>query len=154
MKKGGFTTVELLIAIGVIALVGVGCAVALNSSRARTRDAVRVSNVRQIQAALENYITATNAYPPGEAVPLGATETACLGESGFASSCNGKTYLKIVPATESKGLDGLSSCGAAANAFCYLAIQDASGYRIQFELERDWADAGLRKGINCASPEG
>lgn len=146
--------VELLVVLFVIGVIGALCAVAVNAARARSRDAVRISNVRQVQSALENAFNAGNAYPAGEGIALGSGAAACLGEDGFAAACQGRTFLRVVPATDGKGLDGLSFCAGVADAACYLSLREESTYRIQFELERDWREAGLAKGLNCASPEG
>lgn len=47
MKKG-FTLVELLVVIAIIALLSTLSVVALNSARAKSRDARRLSDIRQI----------------------------------------------------------------------------------------------------------
>lgn len=146
--------VRLLVALLAIGIVGALCAVAVNAARARSRDAVRLSNVRQAQSALEDAFNATNAYPKADGIALGATGATCLGEGGFAAACQGRAFLRVVPGTDGKGLDGLSSCGTEQNAACYASFKEASTYRIQFELERDWPEAGLAKGLNCASPDG
>ncbi|MBI3963654.1 MAG: type II secretion system protein [Candidatus Kerfeldbacteria bacterium] len=55
MNKKGFTLVELLVVIAIIGLLATLAFVSLNSARAKARDAKRVSDVRQIQSALELY---------------------------------------------------------------------------------------------------
>jgi prepilin-type N-terminal cleavage/methylation domain-containing protein len=156
--KKGFTLIELLIAIGVVLIIGTLAALAVNSARAKQRDATRLSQVRMLQAAMENYFNDQNAYPDNQALPLGdARLAACLGEAGFAADCaaDKKVYLKNIAGTLPSGLKGQVTCGTPPrNAFCYTALLDASTYRIQFEIEKDWLAVGLKKGINCASPEG
>lgn len=158
MNRNGFTTVELILALALIALVTAFSAIAVNAARSTQRDAVRLSNVRQVQAALEQFFNETNAYPAGAAIPLGdGSSTACLDEAGFAATCGsaGRTFLRVVPGTIAKGLDGLSMCGTPArDAFCYLQTQEGDSYRIQFELEKALAEVGLQAGLNCASPDG
>ncbi len=158
MNRKGFATIELMIALLVIGLITAGSALAVNAARSRQRDAVRLSNIRQIQAGLELHFNETSSYPPGSAIPLGdALSTGCLNTTGFAASCptDGKTLLRVVPGTVQKGLDGISSCGTPKrDAFCYLQVQDGSTYRIQFELENALPEVGLQAGINCGSPDG
>ena len=92
--RRGFTTVELLIAIFVIAVIGAVAVWNVSSSRARARDAVRVAQVSRIQSALENYFNQHSTYPDGKALPLGEDGAMCLGKDGFAASCTADTFLK------------------------------------------------------------
>ncbi|MFA6132295.1 MAG: type II secretion system protein [Patescibacteria group bacterium] len=152
------TLIEILIVVAVIGLIGTLSAVAVSSARANARDAVRLSNVRQTQAALENFFVARNAYPITEnVVSLGVGSAGCLTTEGFQSVCDATTegvLMKTVPVAPDNGLNGLSSCGGVANAFCFLAIKDGESYVIQFELEHAITSAKLQRGLNCATPEG
>jgi len=156
--KRGFTIIELLVVILIIGLVGTFAAVAVNAARAKQRDAVRLSNVRQVQSALENYFNEANAYPMGSGIPLGdSAQSACLGSSGFAASCSGddRVLLRVVVGTLDNGLHGAVTCGTPArNALCYSAGEDGASYAIGFELENALPQVGLAKGANCAIPEG
>lgn len=154
MEEQQKKVVQLLVVLLAVGIIGALCAVAVNTARAHSRDAVRLSGVRQVQAALENAFNVNNRYPSGEGIPLGVGAATCLAEQGFAAACQGRAFLRFVPPTDGTGLDGLSSCGGAENAACYVALREDSIYRIQFELERDWPQAGLAKGLNCASPDG
>jgi prepilin-type N-terminal cleavage/methylation domain-containing protein len=159
MKQRGFTIVEILVVVGVIGVIGVLAAFAVAGARSRSRDAVRLSEVRQVQSALENYFTEQNQYPPAEGLlPLGdARVSGCLSDIGFEGDCagRGRIYLRVVQPTVDTGLSGLSVCGTPArNAFCFASLREGSDYRIQFELENDWRGAGLAKGLACATPGG
>ena len=70
-NDGGFTLIELLIVIAIIALIGVFAVIAVNAARSKQRDASRLSHVRMIQSALEDYFNETNNYPEGNLLPLG-----------------------------------------------------------------------------------
>lgn len=152
------TIIEILIVVAVIGLIGTLSAVAVSSARANSRDAVRLSNTRQVQVALENFFMARSSYPiTGNIVALGYGSAGCLSTDGFQSACDATTegvLIKTVPVAPDNGLNGLSSCGGVANAFCYLAIKDGDSYVIQFELEHAIASAELQRGLNCATPEG
>jgi len=152
------TLIEILIVAGVIGVISILCGVAVSSARANARDAVRLSSVRQTQSALEDYFVSRNSYPVNtEVVALGFGSAGCLTTSGFQTSCDSTTdgiLSRVVPSALGTGLNGLSACGGAANAFCYLAIKDGTSYVIQFELENSISTAELQKGLNCAMPEG
>ncbi|MFC1788188.1 type II secretion system protein [Patescibacteria group bacterium] len=157
-QQKGFTLIELLVVIAIIALVGTLAAVAVNSARSKQRDATRLSNIRQMQSALEDYFNESNAYPPGESLPLGdGSVSACLSLDGFSGDCTGESvvFMRIVTGTFTSGLDGLVACGTPQrSAFCYSQVSDRSNYMIEFELENALPQAGLVAGVNCATPNG
>lgn len=151
----GFSLIETLIVVGVVGIIGVLAAVAVNTARARQRDAVRVSHVRQIQSALEDFFNGHSAYPAGAGIPLGdSAQSACLGPGGFVASCGSDHPSFLILGTYEPGLKGLATCGTPErNAFCYAQAAEGVSYGIQFELERALPEAGLQKGVNCATPE-
>ncbi len=157
-SQKGMTIVEILIVVAIIALIGVFAAVAVNAARSKQRDAVRLSNVRLVQSALEDYFNESNQYPFGELAPLGdPTLSACLGTGGFAGDCSAAdgTFLRRVPPTLVDGLEGIVACGQPArNAFCYTQLEDGASYVIHFELENPVELVGLREGLNCATENG
>lgn len=157
-NKKGFTLVELLVIIAVIALVVVFAALAVNAARSKQRDASRLANVRIVQSALEDYFNENNTYPDGDLLALGdATHSACLGSDGFASDCSSaeSTFLRVVPGTHEDGLEGIVSCGdPSRRAFCYTVLDDGVSYVIHFELENTLSQVGLQGGVNCATPDG
>ncbi len=62
-KSKGFTLIELLVVISIIALLSSVVLSSLNTARQRSRDAKRMSDLRQIQTALELYYDANGRYP-------------------------------------------------------------------------------------------
>lgn len=59
----GFTLLELLIVIAIIGILSVVVVVALDSSRAGSRDANRASQMQEFLKALELYYTEAGSYP-------------------------------------------------------------------------------------------
>lgn len=62
-KKGGFTLIELLIVIAIIGLLTGIVMANLTQSKAKARDAKRISDMGQIQLALELYFDRCQRYP-------------------------------------------------------------------------------------------
>ena len=69
-NKSGFTLIELLVVIAIIGLLSTLSLLALNQARARARDTKRISDVRQMQTALEMLYNDTGDYPDGTKVAL------------------------------------------------------------------------------------
>ena len=62
-NEKGFTLIELLVVIAIIGLLASVVLLALNSARAKSRDAKRLADVRQIASAMELYFNDVNSYP-------------------------------------------------------------------------------------------
>ena len=59
----GFTLIELLVVIAIIGILATIVMVSLNTARSKARDARRVSDVRQLQLALQMDYDSTGSYP-------------------------------------------------------------------------------------------
>ncbi len=125
MKKNtkGFTLIELLVVIAIIGLLSTLSILALNQARARARDAKRISDVKQIQTALELYYNDAGAYP--------ASLTA-----GGAIASGSNVYLAAVPVPPSP-VDG-TGCPAIQAIYTYnntgTGQAGNSSYTIQYCL--------------------
>ncbi|HEY4508044.1 MAG TPA: prepilin-type N-terminal cleavage/methylation domain-containing protein [Candidatus Paceibacterota bacterium] len=73
----GFTLIELLVVIAIIGILSSVVLASLNSARTKARDTRRVSDLKQIQVALELYYDANSKYP--------TTLSALVGNAGGAS---------------------------------------------------------------------
>ncbi len=61
--KRGFTLIELLVVIAIIAMLASVILASLNSARSKSRDARREADVKELQTAVEEYISANQAPP-------------------------------------------------------------------------------------------
>lgn len=123
MNKKGFTLIELLVVIAIIGLLSTLAVVALGSAREKSRDAKRVSDIRQIQTALELYYADQNAYPTGTAVTLGEGSAVCLNASGFGAAGCASPYMGVVPSDPSTG------------AYVYSVASSTTAYTLTATLE-------------------
>ncbi|MFH1790275.1 MAG: prepilin-type N-terminal cleavage/methylation domain-containing protein [bacterium] len=121
MNKKGFTLIELLVVIAIIGLLSTLAVVALSSARTKARDSKRLSDLKQVQTALELYFTDNNGYPTAS-VTLGATSAACLNTSGFSTLGCSNPYMGNVPADPRSG------------SYSYVSTASTS-YRITATLE-------------------
>jgi prepilin-type N-terminal cleavage/methylation domain-containing protein len=63
MQKKGFTLIELLVVISIIGLLSSVVLASLNTARAKARDAQRMTDLKQIQIAIEAYHSQNGVYP-------------------------------------------------------------------------------------------
>ncbi len=140
MNKKGFTLIELLVVIAIIGLLSTLAVVALGSARVKARDAKRLSDLKQVQTALELYYTDKDLYPVEiAAVVLGDVNNICLNlADGLTTTGCAKAYMGLVPKDP------------GSNNYSYISA-DGSTYTISAKLE-DTVN-GLTKNISV-TPSG
>ena len=62
-RERGFTLIELLVVIAIIGILSSIVLASLNTARAKARDARRLSDLKELQTALELYFSDYNSYP-------------------------------------------------------------------------------------------
>jgi prepilin-type N-terminal cleavage/methylation domain-containing protein len=145
-KQKGFTLIELLVVIAIIGLLSTLAVVSLNNARSKSRDARRVSDIKQIQTALELYYNDCNGYP--------ATADVAEGDNiaGDDTECSsGVTYMGIVPTAPTPD-DG--ACTAAENSYSYTQVGSSpyTSYTITYCIGADTGGLDADAGERTASP--
>jgi prepilin-type N-terminal cleavage/methylation domain-containing protein len=135
-RGSGFTLIELLVVISIIGMLAAVVMVSLNSARSKSRDAKRVSSVRQIITSLELFFNDNGRYP---AVSSGAPQ-ASDGSPTYS------TYLVSYPAYPTP-----SGTNCGATAFTYTRPTTET-YTILFCLENQ--AGGLTAGTHTATQAG
>lgn len=134
-KQRGFTLIELLVVIAIIGLLSTLAVVALNNARQKARDAKRISDIKQVQTALELYFNDANAYPAAVA-------------SGASIAFSGVTYMSIVPTNPSPMGDG--DCPGVD--YAYTPQDSNASYTIVYCV--GGITGGLTAGTHTATPAG
>lgn len=154
-QLGGFTLIELLVVIAIIGLLSTLAVVSLNNARQKSRDAKRVSDIKQIQTSLELYYADKNSYPGVAAATVlgGASAKALSATNGFNAVAAGTTYMGQVPKNPTPGGADYSYISRdGAGAACTDAVNGCASYSIDFTLEGGTGDLAL--GAHVATPNG
>lgn len=142
----GFTIVELLIVIVVIAILAAISIVAYNGIQSRARDAQRSNDVTVLLKALENYRTINGVYPA--ATPAGS-------DGGWESSWQDTNFMEYLDISK-KPLDPTNNSTYRYRYYKYTAGYagcDASkgGYMVLVMLFEGAANKPTGKSLNCTS---
>lgn len=114
-KQKGFTLIELLVVIAIIGLLSTLAVVSLNSARVKSRDARRISDIKQVQTALEMWYNDIQTYP---------TSLTLNGTAAIASA--GVTYMAKTP------VDPTNSGGYV---YTYTSASPYTTYQLQYRIE-------------------
>ena len=140
----GFTLIELLVVISIIGLLSTLAIVALSTARQRSRDAKRVSDMKQLQTAIELFFDKNKTYKPAAAT--------CGVAASAVSACTATTSTSGVEdglANELPGIAQLNDpssstlCTSTSTSTCnyaFTALANTTSYTITFYLESGTGD--------------
>jgi len=87
--KRGFTLIELLVVIAIIGILSSVVLASLGTARSKARDATRISDLKNIQLALELYYDSAQVYP--------ANTDTVANSVNFPASAAGNVTFKLAP---------------------------------------------------------
>lgn len=155
MNKKGFTLIELLVVIAILGILSTIAVVSLQSAREKARDARRVSDIKQIQTALELYYNEGASYPadPADATILGAGNALVLSTAGWEASLSADETALIaqVPADPAITDADATECPDYAG-YDYTQTESGGSYTIAYCLAG--ATGGIDAGAHTATPAG
>ncbi|MEI6660408.1 MAG: prepilin-type N-terminal cleavage/methylation domain-containing protein [bacterium] len=151
-KKSGFTLVELLVVISIISLLSSVVLSALSSARQKSRVARRLSDLHQIQIALENYYTNNGSYPATN------WHTQCNYFGAGTAVANNLVIPGLVPTyMPSFPIDPSMDVTNSQNCYFYISYWngtsfDGTGYKlVDFNLT-DMTDTDVSKYASFKDP--
>jgi len=125
LNKKGFSLVELLVVISIIATLSAILLPNLMGARERAKDASRISDMNSLKNALRLYYNDVQAYPTGTGVTLGS------GMSTYMPSISGLGFT-----------------------YDYYQTNGGEGFRLELNLEAGQGDDDINSQSRCgvASP--
>jgi prepilin-type N-terminal cleavage/methylation domain-containing protein len=146
-SERGFTLVELMVVVMIVAIIAKIVLSSVNQSRAITRDKIRKDALVQLKMALEAYFDANGSYPSTGDTYNASTNTWTLtwytSEPGFPNLSNGPgnngiwipglapTYISALPRDPDSSKVGPGVCTSLTNPKAsYLYTSDGRHYSV------------------------
>ena len=125
--KRGFTLIEIIVAMAIVAALSVSGALSYTTVLKRGRDSKRISDVEQIRSALEMYRATNGAYPSSASwTELSDSNNLGLVSGGFIASIpkdprRGSTLTSVY----SYQYQSTNACGALWCGYCLGSFLEA-----------------------------
>lgn len=120
-KESGFTLMELLITVAIMAILSGIIMTSLTSAKAKSRDGKRIADMGNIQLALELFYDKCQGYPTNSG-------TLAINETYTCNSVTILNYMSKVPTPP-------SSAPLNQTKYDYVQKSDGSDYYLHIKLE-------------------
>jgi len=124
-NKKAFTLIELLVVIAIIGLLATLSVLALNNARAKSRDAKRVADIKQMQTALELYFNDKQSYPTSSEMVSSI--------SSYDPTSGTSTYMQVIPTSPNP--QATACTGAGGDVYTYTQDSAGASYSLNYCLE-------------------
>lgn len=148
MNRKGFTLIEILVVVAIIAILTGSVLVGLGPAQRQGRDARRIGDLRQVQNALELYFAKCGYYPGG------AQAGAC---GAYASIGNDWAALQGALTGSVIGVNSVPNDPSSGKRYIYGADGTGTSYLLEATLE-DTNNPVLQQsyktnenGVDCAT---
>lgn len=122
-NKNGFTLIELLVVLVIIGILASLTIASLGTGRTKARDARRVSDIGQLQVALEEYRNDEGTYPP--------TSSLAIAGQPLVGPISGRTFLASIPANPTPWNEGVCTDGSN---YIYSQTDSGTSYTLGYCL--------------------
>lgn len=149
-KIAGFTLVEMLIVVGIIAILASIILLGLAPARQASRDARRIADLREVQTVLETYYNKCSAYPGG-----GTSPSASCTNTSVTDWTSLQTALKTAGVATVLPIDPLNK---SPNQYAYAVSGSGQSYTLSDTLEDPnnlvfgSSLKGTYNGVVCGTP--
>ena len=161
-QKKGFTLIEVLVSISIIALLSSVVLAATNSARKNARDSKRISSIRELQVGLELYFTDNQTYPNAD--PETGVVESIPGYGDWDTPFDGDFLRELVDGKYMQAhvfdplLDsqynlryfrfpaGSLGCQESRGAFYVLGVADMETSAGRHQLSPGWSCPGVNNG--------
>ncbi|MBI2020053.1 prepilin-type N-terminal cleavage/methylation domain-containing protein [Candidatus Daviesbacteria bacterium] len=129
LKRSGFTLVELLVVISIIAILAVIGLTIYTRAQQAARDARRRADIEAIAKAMEQYKVINSSYPTGcDNIPSD--------NAGWTlSSCGLSGYIQDMPKDPLNSRGGIASCDTTPGCYLYKICIDTGIFVVAANLE-------------------
>lgn len=121
-RSRGFTLIELLVVIAIIGILSSTVLASLNSARASARDAKRMTDLKEMQKAVEQYRLVNGSYPSTNNNWWGGPAN-CYGAHGFGAT-------GFIPGLVPEYYESLPADPKPSGSRCYLYRSNGTDYMI------------------------
>jgi type II secretion system protein G len=134
-----FTLIELLVVLAVIGIITSLVFVYYPATREDARNTARISDIKEIQAALELYRLNEGHYP-----------ASLTPEQALTGSTSSTTYMKFIPSDPQP--QNIGACSTSTEGYAYSLINAGHDYSIDFCISK--TTGGVSAGQKCATAQG